>query len=474
MKVSVVVPVYNGSGYIVRCIQSILCQLDQDMELIVVDDASTDGTFALLAGEYQKDDRVILVRSTVNGWPAVARNTGIRLARGMYIGFCDADDEWKESKLEKQLACFASHPETQIVFTADQTTLDEKTERTEQLAAMAVKDNIHFRTALIKRGVFEESGLLDESLRIREDTEWLVRVKTAGCKSAFLEEPLYVRHILDSGLSAGAVMSGRKERVIDAFMRGIRRKRLEEACRYDVSILIPVFNAEKYVREAIESCVSDKYSCELVIVNDGSADDSFNVVSRFMEECESDRDSADVAAGEKEKLPVTFVTRRHKGQASSRNDAYRCARGRYILYLDADDCFLSGAIDLMMDTALQNPEAMLVSALCRDFISPDLTEEEASKLKINPAPYRRMLAGCMLLKREIFDAVGLYDEGMPTSETAQWVLRVRDAGLKIHETDNVVLARRYHKENLGRLNRQAQMNSYMAMIRNRLKNKGGR
>ena len=474
MKVSVIVPVYNGCEYVIRCVESILRQLDQDMELIVVDDASTDGTFALLVREYQKDDRVVLVRSTVNGGPAVARNIGIKLARGAYIGFCDADDEWEESKLEKQLACFALHPEAQIVLTGNRTVMDERTERTEQLAAMAVKDKIHFRTALIKRGVFEESGLLDESLRIREDTEWLVRAKTSGCKSAFLEEPLYVRHILDSGLSAGAVMSGRKERVIDAFMRGIRRKRLEEACRYDVSILIPVFNAEKYVREAIESCVSDKYSCELVIVNDGSADESFNVVSRFMEECESDRDSADVAADEKEKLPVTFVTRRHKGQASSRNDAYRCARGRYILYLDADDCFLSGAIDLMMDTALQNPEAMLVSALCRDFISPDLTEEEASKLKINPDPYRRMLAGCMLLKREIFDTVGLYDESMPTSETAQWVLKIRDAGLRIHEIDNVVLARRYHKENLGRLNRQAQMSSYMAMIRNRLKNNGGR
>ncbi len=472
MKVSVIVPVYNGSVYIVRCIHSILCQLDQDMELIVVDDASTDGTFALLTREYQKDDRVILVRNTVNGGPAVARNIGIRLARGMYIGFCDADDEWEANKLERQLAYFKSNQEMQIVFTDSQTMLDNKTERTQRLAAFAKKNKIHLCTSLVKKEVFEKIGLLDESLRIREDTEWLVRAKTAGCKSLFLEDPLYVRHVLDSGLSAGAVMSGRKERIIDAFMRGIRRNRLEEACRYDMSILIPVFNAEKYIREAIESCVSEKFSCELVIVNDGSADDSFNVVSRFIEECDSDSDSVDIVADEKEKLPVTLVTRRHKGQASSRNDAYRCARGRYILYLDADDFFLPGVIDIMMDTALQNPDVMLVSALCRDFISPDLTEEEASKLKINPEPYRRMLAGCMLLKREIFDTVGLYDESMPTSETAQWILKIRDAGLRIHEIDTVVLARRYHKENLGRLNRQAQMNSYMAMIRERLKNKG--
>ena len=103
MKVSVIVPVYNGYEYVIRCVESVLHQLNQDMELIVVDDASTDGTFALLTREYQKDGRVILVRSTVNGGPAVARNIGIKLPRGAYIGFCDADDEWVESKLQKQL-----------------------------------------------------------------------------------------------------------------------------------------------------------------------------------------------------------------------------------------------------------------------------------------------------------------------------------------------------------------------------------
>ena len=75
----------------------------------------------------------------------------------------------------------------------------------------------------------------------------------------------------------------------------------------------------------------------------------------------------------------------------------------------------------------------------------------------------------MLIKREIFDIVGVYDESMATSETAQWVMRIRDAGLKIREIDDVVLYRRHHKQNLGRLNRQTQMNSYMTMIRNRLK-----
>lgn len=475
MRVSVIVPVHNGRRYIIRCVDSILCQLGSDMELIIVDDGSTDGTFNLLKETYAGEKKVVLVWNSVNMGCAAARNQGIKLSRGEFIGFCDSDDEWTEGMLEKQIANFALNSDSQIVFVGDKTILDDKSERTELLAEYAKKDKIHLRNALVKKEVFETIGLFDESMRRRSDKEWLIRAKSSGCKGCLLDEPLYIRHIQDDGLSAtSSVGRERKRLIIDAFIRGIRRQYVDNECRYDVSILIPVFNAGKYVKEAIESCKSDKYSCELIIVDDGSTDDSLHVVSRLIKESARDMDFAGIAADGKEKLPVTFVTRCHKGQASSRNDACRCARGRYILYLDADDFFLPGVIDIMMDTALQNPDAMLVSALCRDFISPDLTEEEASKLKINPEPYRRMLAGCMLLKRELFDTVGLYDESMPTSETAQWVLKIRDAGLRIHEIDTVVLARRYHKENLGRLNRQAQMNSYMAMIRNRLKNKGGR
>ena len=145
-----------------------------------------------------------------------------------------------------------------------------------------------------------------------------------------------------------------------------------------------------------------------------------------------------------------------------------------MLYLDADDCFTDDAIDKLMEEAEIDPEAMVISAMCQDFISPELTAEEASRLKIEPRPYRRMLAGCMLIRREVFDVTGNYDEDMATSETAKWVLSIRDAGLKIKDTDHIVLARRYHLNNLGRTNREAQMNSYMDMIRKRVKERSGK
>ena len=463
MRVSVIVPVYNGIQYILRCIKSILPQLNSDEELIVVDDGSSDGTFDMLADRFRDNDNVILVRKTVNSGAAAARNTGIRLARGEYIAFCDAYDEWESSKLRTQKEYVSDHQNADIVFTGMNTVLDTVSERTEKLAAYAEKDHIHLCTSLIDRRVFDSVGFLDETLRVREDTEWIVRAKTHGISYEYIDKPLYVRHLRQTGLSASADEAGRKQRVINAFIKGIRNNKPEEI-KYDVSILIPVFNASKYVVQAVKSCVT-RYNAELIIVDDGSSDGSFGVLNNYLSAAGGSPD------GGAEMPPMTLIHRKHKGQAFSRNDAFKVCGGRYVLYLDADDYFLPGAVDILMKEAEEDPEAFIVSALCIDFASPDLSAEEASKLKVNPNPYRRMLAGCMLIRRDTFDRVGPYNEKMTTSETAPWVMSIRDAGLKIHEIDTVTLARRYHKDNLGRINREAQMKNYMSMIRNRLKEK---
>ncbi len=462
MSVSVIVPVFNGKEFIDRSVSSILPELGQDDELILVDDGSTDGTFGMLCGRFSTDKRILLAARSENNGPAAARNTGIRLSRGEWIAFCDADDEWLPGKLSAQLRYAAEYPEVQIVLTGEETVCDDESARTGKLQEYARNDTVHFRNALIRHDVFERIGLMDESMRIREDTEWLVRARTAGVRMGSVPDPLYRRHLRDGGLSANASEEGRKERMLSAFARGIREKKPETADAELLSILVPVYNADKYVGEAVSSCKALHRKCELVLINDGSSDGSLSVLRRLL----SDRLYPDG-------LSVTLVHRKHKGQASSRNDAFRLSRGKYLLYLDADDYFTPGAIDLMADTADKSPEAFVISAMCRDFLSPDLTEEESSKLKINPDPYRRMLAGCMLMRRSVFEQIGTYDETMATSETAQWVMRIRDAGLSIREIGEVTLMRRYHNGNLGRVNREAQMNSYMEMIRLRLKNRKG-
>ena len=91
MKISIIVPVYNGEKYFAECIQSILDQSFTDIEVIVINDGSTDGSLPLIKGSAQNDSRVVVINQKNKGVSA-ARNAGLSKARGDYIMFVDADD----------------------------------------------------------------------------------------------------------------------------------------------------------------------------------------------------------------------------------------------------------------------------------------------------------------------------------------------------------------------------------------------
>ena len=103
--VSIIVPVYNASSYIEETIKMVSAQTYNDWELILVDDASSDGSADLIEKLIENQGkRIKLIRKKVNEGPAAARNTGIGASSGRYIAFLDADDIWKPRKLEKQVA----------------------------------------------------------------------------------------------------------------------------------------------------------------------------------------------------------------------------------------------------------------------------------------------------------------------------------------------------------------------------------
>ncbi|MCI0564408.1 MAG: glycosyltransferase family 2 protein, partial [Nitrososphaera sp.] len=108
-RISVIIPAYNRVQTIRRAVQSTLDQTYTDIEVIVVDDASTDGTVE--AVEAIKDPRIKVHRLSQNAGPSHARNCGIRLASGELVAFLDSDDAWLPRKLEKQVRLFAQKGE---------------------------------------------------------------------------------------------------------------------------------------------------------------------------------------------------------------------------------------------------------------------------------------------------------------------------------------------------------------------------
>lgn len=110
--VSVIMPAYNAAPYIRESVASVLDQQHQNLELIIIDDGSTDGTADLIKGI----DPRITVLSQENSGPAAARNLGLSKARGEFIAFLDADDLWTPDKLTLQLSFFKENPEFGVVF----------------------------------------------------------------------------------------------------------------------------------------------------------------------------------------------------------------------------------------------------------------------------------------------------------------------------------------------------------------------
>jgi teichuronic acid biosynthesis glycosyltransferase TuaG len=102
--ISVVVPTYNAESFVSAAIQSVLDQTFKNLELVIIDDASADGTPGLVAGLASKDARIVFERFSVNQGSAAARNRAMALSHGRYVAFLDSDDLWEPNKLERQMA----------------------------------------------------------------------------------------------------------------------------------------------------------------------------------------------------------------------------------------------------------------------------------------------------------------------------------------------------------------------------------
>jgi glycosyltransferase involved in cell wall biosynthesis len=194
--VSVVIPVYNAERYLAESVRSALGQSWPEIEVLIVDDGSTDNSLRI-ARKLAVDPRVRLL-SGGNGGPARARNLGILEARGEFIAFLDADDLWLPHKLERQIPLFSESPAPGVVY-SQRLTIDAAGAALEGyrppvldgriLDEMWVDNFICMSSAVVRRDVFEGVGLLDESLRMSEDFDFWLRA-AVHCEFRGVEEPL--------------------------------------------------------------------------------------------------------------------------------------------------------------------------------------------------------------------------------------------------------------------------------------------
>ena len=113
---SIIMPVYNGERFLEQAMKSILWQTFTNLELIVVDDRSTDATSQIVKKFSIDDQRIRYIRYSEHKGVSIARNTGLDVAQGQYVGFCDADDYWEIDALQKVYDSLIERQVDMVVF----------------------------------------------------------------------------------------------------------------------------------------------------------------------------------------------------------------------------------------------------------------------------------------------------------------------------------------------------------------------
>ncbi len=204
LKISVIIPTYNRASLVKRAIRSVLSQTYSPLEVIVIDDGSTDGTAELINQHFLQQDYRTTIRyfRQENEGISAARNQGIRRSKGEWLAFLDSDDEWLPQKLEKQVVTISHNRDSKVCHTNE--IWIRRGKRVNQKKKHAKSGGYIYQnclplcaispsSVLIYENVFDEIGLFDESLPVCEDYDLWLRI-CSKFPVLYLDEPLIIKH----------------------------------------------------------------------------------------------------------------------------------------------------------------------------------------------------------------------------------------------------------------------------------------
>ena len=202
-----------------------------------------------------------------------------------------------------------------------------------------------------------------------------------------------------------------------------------------LSVIIPVFNGQAYLADALRSVASQSVGeIEVIVVDDGSTDATCEVVKEFSDS------------------RIRYIRQEKAGAAAARNRGVDLANGPLLAFLDADDIWVEDKLLLQINSLLRN-DGEMIFAHGEEFISPDRLQKLGGQLEPHPGAHPFIYASTLLMRREDFQKVGGFDTRWRTGEFVEWYARAIDHGLKAHVLPQVLVRRRLHDTNTGRLER---------------------
>lgn len=205
---------------------------------------------------------------------------------------------------------------------------------------------------------------------------------------------------------------------------GLRIFKMEEI---QISVIIPVYNSSRYITEAIESVLQQTVPPqEIIVVDDGSDDETKQVLQKF-------------------KSQITYIYQENSGPAAARNRGLAEARGTFISFLDADDIWQPKKIEILLKEFEKQDDLGvalgLVNKMHFDSVQ-DITPKDLCHHHFS------LVLGCSLVKKNVFDIVGGFDEDLILSDDTDWFFRVRENNIRISIQREIVLHYRLHDNNL--------------------------
>jgi glycosyltransferase involved in cell wall biosynthesis len=216
-----------------------------------------------------------------------------------------------------------------------------------------------------------------------------------------------------------------------------------------VSAILPAFNAERYLREAIDSVLAQRhYPIEVIVVDDGSTDGTRALAEGFGP-------------------PVRAICQHNTGPGGARNRGVEAARGAWLAFLDADDLWLPRKIERQLAALADEPEETAVFGRVQAF-----TERDGMVTEIGAAS-SGSAAGAMMIGRSAFDRVGAFRTDLCVGEFVDWYLRASATGIRMKTLPEVMLRRRIHGENLG-VRMRAHSRDFARVLKDDLDRRRGR
>jgi glycosyltransferase involved in cell wall biosynthesis len=222
-----------------------------------------------------------------------------------------------------------------------------------------------------------------------------------------------------------------------------------------VSVIVPVYNGEQFLAEAIESVLAQSYpSYELIVVDDGSTDRTPEIARSYP--------------------LIRYVYQTHRGSASARNRGILTARGEFLAFLDADDLWMPHKLSLQMMAFEIDPNLEIVTGYVEQFVDPEFEPPTAQRYTFPNAPIPGYSPIAILIRRSLIDKVGLFDESYKSAEVISWFVEAHEKKLQILILPDLVARRRIHGNNLSIMNREVRNKDTMQVLKNFMDRKRAR